>query len=431
MPGLNMFKRLLLLATFWLSASAVSAERLNVMTSYPQPVVAVIQEAFEQAHPEIQLNILWRRPADAQTVLMQSDNTVDVLWMPSVRTFMALKAADKLSPIEWDQQALPIHLGDAAISDPDGYYVAVELAGYGVFYEAEALADAGLAVPQRWQDLMQPEWADKIALPIPSQVGFAPMLIDQLLQAQGWQTGWNQWQQIAANSQLAGSGGPFITESVLHGKALVALTIDFFAATTISNQERGQFIYPEQTAFNPAHIAVMADAQEPEAARQFIDYILSEAGQTVLLHPDLRKLPIRPSVYSKAPQMQNPFATNTHHQYDHQLGLQRREFNAVVFDAAITLPHEKLKQAWQKWHQLQQTADAEQSAALAGIKTILQQWPVTEPDVDDAVLQDCAQRHDAAAKQQNCDAFKAELVNYFDTQYDKALNMLAQLTAQP
>src|SRR5690554_44924 len=174
MPGLNMFKRLLLLATFWLSASVASAEQLNVMTSYPQPVAAVIQEAFEQAHPDIQLNILWRRPADAQTVLMQSDNTVDVLWMPSVRTFMALKAADKLSPIEWDQQALPIHLGDAAISDPDGYYVAVELAGYGVFYEAEALADAGLVAPQRWQDLMQPEWANQVALPIPSQVGVGP-----------------------------------------------------------------------------------------------------------------------------------------------------------------------------------------------------------------------------------------------------------------
>ncbi|ODN66539.1 Phosphoglycerate transport regulatory protein PgtC precursor [Methylophaga muralis] len=419
------------LACLLLFSGVAKAVTLNVMTSYPQPVVMVMQQAFEEAHPDIELNILWRRPHDALSVLLQEESeNVDVIWMPSVRTFLSLKAHGKLAQFKQNRTGLPVLLGDTAISDPQGYFIATEIAGYGLFFEPEKLKQAGLAVPNQWQDLLAAEWQDNIALPIPSEVSFAHMLIDQLLQAEGWQTGWNQWQQIAANSHLMGRGGMFTTEAVLAGQAKVAFTMDFFAASSIANGANGKFIYPKQTAFNPAHVGILSAATQPEAANTFVDFIVSEQGQSLLLHPDLRKLPVRPSVYSQAPKMQNPFAGYIRHQYDYQTGLQRREYNAVVFDAAITLHHDKLKQAWQQWHQLQQNADADQQAALAEIKTVLQQWPVEEPAMDNDVLQDCAQRHDDVKKQQNCEAFKSELAQSFERQYDKALNMLAQLTTK-
>jgi|TARA_R110000851_G_scaffold101783_3_gene218020 phosphoglycerate transport regulatory protein PgtC len=429
-----MIKNLLTCTLAWLLlfSGAAKAVTLNVMTSYPQPVVMVMQQAFEDAHPDIELNILWRRPHDALSLLLQEESAdVDVIWMPSVRTFLSLKAHEKLAQLKINREGLPILLGETAISDPEGYFIATEVAGYGLFFEPEKLKQAGLVVPNQWQDLLAAEWQDNIALPIPSEVSFAHMLIDQLLQAEGWQTGWNQWQQIAANSHLLGSGGMFTTEAVQAGQAKVAFTMDFFAASSIANGSKGQFIYPKQTAFNPAHIGILTSSTETKTANTFVKFIVSEQGQSLLLHPDLRKLPVRPSVYSEAPNMQNPFAGNILHQYDYQTGLQRREFNAVVFDAAITLHHDKLKQAWQQWHQLQQNANADQLAALAEIKTVLQQWPLKEPAMDEAIVQDCAQSHDDDEKQQNCEEFKSELAQSFERQYDKALNMLAQFNAKP
>ena len=429
-----MIKNLLTCTLAWLLlfSGAAKAVTLNVMTSYPQPVVMVMQQAFEDAHPDIELNILWRRPHDALSLLLQEESAdVDVIWMPSVRTFLSLKAHEKLAQLKINREGLPILLGETAISDPEGYFIATEVAGYGLFFEPEKLKQAGLVVPNQWQDLLAAEWQDNIALPIPSEVSFAHMLIDQLLQAEGWQTGWNQWQQIAANSHLLGSGGMFTTEAVQAGQAKVAFTMDFFAASSIANGSKGQFIYPKQTAFNPAHIGILTSSTETKTANTFVKFIVSEQGQSLLLHPDLRKLPVRPSVYSEAPNMQNPFAGNILHQYDYQTGLQRREFNAVVFDAAITLHHDKLKQAWQQWHQLQQNANADQLAALAEIKTVLQQWPLKEPAMDEAIVQDCAQRHDDDEKQQNCEEFKSELAQSFERQYDKALNILAQFNAKP
>lgn len=421
-----------LLISLLLLSGAAKAVTLNVMTSYPQPVVMVMQQAFEDAHPGIELNILWRRPHDALSLLLQEKSSdVDVIWMPSVRTFLSLKAQGKLAKLQQNREGLPILLGETAISDPEGYFLATEVAGYGLFFEPEKLQQAGLATPNQWQDLLTAEWQNNIALPIPSEVSFANMLVDQLLQAEGWKTGWNQWQQIAANSHLLGSGGMFTTEAVLAGQAKVAFTMDFFAASSIANGAKGQFLYPKQTAFNPAHIGILTSSTETQAANTFVKFIVSEQGQSLLLHPDLRKLPVRPSVYSQAPKMQNPFAGNIRHQYDYSLGLQRREFNAVVFDAAITLTHEKLKQAWQQWHQLSQNANTPQQAVLDDIKAVLQQWPANEPERDDAIVQACAQRHDDASKQQQCDAYQAELAHAFAIQYDKALQMLAQLITEP
>ena len=158
--------------------------------------------------------------------------------MPSVRTFLSLKAQGKLAKLQQNREGLPILLGETAISDPEGYFLATEVAGYGLFFEPEKLQQAGLATPNQWQDLLTAEWQNNIALPIPSEVSFANMLVDQLLQAEGWKTGWNQWQQIAANSHLLGSGGMFTTEAVLAGQAKVAFTMDFFAASSILSIRR-------------------------------------------------------------------------------------------------------------------------------------------------------------------------------------------------
>ncbi|GAB6041269.1 hypothetical protein [Endothiovibrio diazotrophicus] len=46
------------------AAGTPAAERLTVMTSYPEAVVSRFEEAFERRHPEIRLQILWRMPHD-------------------------------------------------------------------------------------------------------------------------------------------------------------------------------------------------------------------------------------------------------------------------------------------------------------------------------------------------------------------------------
>lgn len=421
-----MLKRLLMLVTLWLPALTLHAETLTVMTSYPQPVVATFQAAFEDTHPDIQLNILWRRPDDAlKTLLTSNAKGVDVVWMPSIITFSQLAKHHLLTPVDIDLTGLPQAIGNIPISDKKQRYLAFEIAGYGLFVDKKAISQVGLSIPHDWQALTHPDWQGKVALPIPSQLGFAPMMIDQLLQAQGWQQGWTTWQMIAANSQLVGNHSPFITDSVRSGKAMVGLMLDFFAFTTIQNPDRYQFTYPEHTAFSPAHIGITSSTTQPELANTFVSYLLSEQGQTLLLHPDVRRLPVRSALYDTHHLTANPFTLSTTQAYNYEQGRLRRGYVNMVFDAAITDSHDLLVHAWSLLHQLESNpAFRHQAKKLALSRHYLQSWPVPAPVDGSPILQMCAENQ---GKNAQCQQEHQRLSLLFAQHYQHVISQLEQL----
>ena len=376
------------------SLNSFAAETLTVMTSYPEEVVSRFEEAFEKSHPDIQLQILWRRSHDALNYLQQAQsNNVDVYWTPAPENFLKLKTQKQFAPLKLDRTDLPTQLKDSLLADPDGFYTAHETAGYGLFVNPEALKQLGVNEPSTWQDLSNPQLQGKVILPVPSKVGYAPMLTDQLLQHAGWQAGWNTWQAIAANSQLVQQRGNFVTEEVTSGRAAVGLTMDFFAASTIASGGIGKFIYPRQTAFNPAHIAIFAKSQHPQAAQQFVDFILSDAGQTLLFNPAIRKLPVHPSVYTHAPVgYTNPFTLAVSAQYDPNKGIQRFALTNALFDAAITRPHTALIMAAQAIHAASKVVTPLTQAKLDEAKAAFNALPIPELAGDDALVLACKQR---------------------------------------
>lgn len=424
-----MRNKLLLLAALWLPAGiAHAAQTLNVMTSYPQPVVAVFQQAFEEAHPDVHLNILWRRPHDALKTLKETKGQgVDVLWMPSITTFNALRDQHLLKTMHTDLTGLPQTIGAMQISDTEQRYLAFEIAGYGVFMDTEAIAQAQQTVPHSWTDLTQPVWQGAIALPVPSRIGFAPMLIDQLLQAQGWQHGWQIWQKIAANSKLISQNAPFITERVETGEVKIALLMDFFALTSLQDASRYQFIYPQQTAFNPAHIGILAQTQQTQLAQSFVNFMLSEQGQALLLQPDVRRLPVRAALYQTHHLTVNPFKQTATQAYNYQLGSSRRGYISMIFDAAITDSHALLAKAWQLLNALKHSPAANvQIGLLQQIEQQLTSWPVEEPADNAEIVKACRQGPDSNTE---CLLAYQRISDGFRQHYQQIVMQLEKLSA--
>ena len=69
-----------------------------------------------------------------------------------------------------------------------------------------------------------------------------------------------------------------------------------------------KFVYPSVTTIVPANVGIVANAPNKAAAEAFVEFLLSPAGQQVLFDPGIRRLPVNPSVYDKAPAgYPNPF----------------------------------------------------------------------------------------------------------------------------
>lgn len=389
------------------SSQAIAIDKVVVVTSYPQEVVTQFEAAFEQAYPQYRLEILWRQSRDAMRYLHQPHEPVDVYWTPAQRNFATLAKEGAFSRLDIDLNGLPGKIGGFQISDPDGDYVATETAGFGMAYHPGELQKLGLPVPSDWQSLAAPAYNGHVVLPIPSKVGYAPMLVDTMLQGYGWEQGWKVLSQVAANARLADAGATFISDDVGSGRVAVGATIDFFAVSAIANGKPLRFTYPEKVGYSPAHVAIFREATHLEGAKAFAGFVLSEAGQKLLFHPDIRKLPVRPAVYADKPEGYfDPFASARRASYDYDMvaGLARQELVGAMFDALITRHHDALKTMWKTLHEARQKAPND--PRLQAAERHANWLPVTAAQSNERTLQQSftVRDSDATTLEQHWDA---------------------------
>ena len=396
-----------------ISQLACAAEKVVVLSSYPQEVITQFEAAFERAYPQYRLELLWRQSRDAMSYLHQPHSAVDVYWTPAQRNFAVLAKEGAFRKLDIDLSGLPKRIGGFQISDPDGYYVASETAGYGMAYHPAELQRLGLPVPTDWKSLTAPAFSGHVVFPIPSKVGYAPMLVDTLLQGYGWEQGWSVLEQVAANASLADAGATFISDDVGGGRYAVGATMDFFAISAIANGKPLRFTYPEKVGYSPAHVAIFRDAANPDGARAFVSFVLSEQGQKLLFHPDIRKLPVRPAVYAGKPDGYfDPFAAAQLASYDYDLttGLKRQELVGALFDALITRHHAELKAMWSAIHQAEQKAPGDPRLREAKQKA---SWlPLTAEQSNDAALQQAFIKYDSHSEALE-QAWDAEIAKHY------------------
>ncbi|MDR0277506.1 MAG: extracellular solute-binding protein [Paucimonas sp.] len=331
------------------SALAAAPQPVVVLTSYPEEMMSRFEEAFEQANPDYRLQILWRQGFDALPFLRQQDQGgVDVYWAPSPGNFARLARDGGWQPLGVDLTGLPAKIGDTALRDGQARYQATELAGYGFATNPQMLKELGMEPPKDWTDLLDARLRGRIALPDPGRVGFAPVLLDIVLQAYGWERGWALWSEIAGQSRLVSRGGTLVSDEVASGRAAVGLSIDFFVASAVSNGQPVDFVYPAHGGLNPAHIAITREAHHVEGARAFVRFVLSDAGQALLADPDIRKLPVRPSVYAQLPVgYHDPFAAPYRYQ---EASRERLALVTSLFVQWLGQPHERLTALWARVH---------------------------------------------------------------------------------
>ena len=381
-----------LLLSLGCGSAGAEEDKVVVLTSYPQETLSLFETAFEKANPGTRLEIVWRMPRDAMPYLLEPDSHgIDVYWSASARNYSELAGRSMLAALPSDP-ALPQDIGGFPIAEPKLLYRASEIAGYGFTCNRKTLEQRKQPCPKTWAALSDPQLAGRVLLPVPSKVGFAPLMYEILLQRLGWEKGWELIGQVGANATLFVPGGAFITDRVAKGEEDVGVTIDFFAQAAAANGAPLDFVYPDIVGFSPAHVAVLASAPHPQAARKYVDFLLSDAGQRILASPDIRKLPVRPSTYATLDAGYfNPFAEAKKQPVDYDLAAaQRRQaLSSALFDVLITDRQAALRDLWQAIHRAERAAgnDANALAIVKSAREAATWLPVSAAQSQDRNLQ--------------------------------------------
>ena len=320
--------RAALAAAFALTAPAAFAQgiegQLVIVTSFPKDLTAPFAAAFNKHYPGTKVEVQNRNTAAAVTFIRETKaSPPDLMWASAPDAFEVLKKDKLLRAYKPKTPGVAERIGSYPVNDPDGFYAGFAASGYGIMYNTRYLKANNLPAPKEWDDLKQPIYYGHVGISAPSRSGTTHLTVETILQGEGWDKGWASMLEIAGNFAQVSDRSFGVPDAVNSGQYGLGIVIDFFGLSAKASGFPVEFVYPTVTALVPANIGIIANAKNPRAAEAFVEFLLSDEGQEILLDPKIQRLPVKAAIYAKAPaDYPNPFKDAT-------LGA-RVKFNAEV-----------------------------------------------------------------------------------------------------
>ncbi len=387
---------LAMLVTIWIGGPAAAAaieDKLVIVTSYPKDLTGVFKKAFEAKYPGTTVEILQKKTSAGVKYIQETAeaNASDLMWASAPDAFEVLKADGLLAPYPPKATGIPEKIGSYPINDPDGYYIGFAGSGYGIMWNTRYLDRKKIPVPGEWEDLKKPVYHGHVGMSAPSRSGTTHLTVETVLQGDGWEKGWALWKEMAGNFKMVTERSFGVPEGVNSGDFGVGIVIDFFGFSSQATGFPVDFVYPTVTTLVPANIAIVKNAPHAGAAAAFIEYLLSVEGQELLLDPAIRRLPVNPDTYAKAPKdFPNPFkdkSIGAAVKFDVQLSKDRYNIVNSLFDVMVTYRREDLVAAMQAIQAaeaaLEGSTNAEAQALIDEARSLVVAMPISEAEAKD------------------------------------------------
>jgi len=287
-----MFRRFLAAAAATAFASAAFAAdvsgKLVLYTSQPNADAQQTVDAFSAKYPDVEVE--WIR--DGTTKVMAKLRAEfeagapqpDVLLIADMVTMEGLEAEGRLMP----HPDADVSAYDPALMDAEKHYFSTKLITTGIVYNTSAPM-----VPTSYADLLGEDAKDKLAMPSPLTSGAATIHMAAITSHPD--LGWEFYEGLAeqgANPQ-GGNGGTY--KAIAGGEKLYGFVVDFLPIRNKLDGAPVEFVFPEEGVSAVTEpVAILSTAQNPTAAKAFVDFLISPEGQQ--LASDMGYLPAHPAI---------------------------------------------------------------------------------------------------------------------------------------
>ncbi|WP_427024979.1 ABC transporter substrate-binding protein [Aureimonas ureilytica] len=261
------------LSVLALALPAGAAEKITLYTSQPNEDAQATVDAFKAKHPDVEVE--WVREGTTKIMAkLQAEFTAgspqpDVLLIADSVTMEGLKRDDRLMPFpEAKTEGF-----DKALIDKDHTYFSTKLITTGLVGNTQA----GEA-PRAWKDLLKPDMAARTTMPSPLTSGAALVHVATL--AQNPDFGWAYWEALAKGGMTATGGNGAVMKSVAGGEKAYGMVVDYLPIREAAKGSPVGFQFPtEGVSAVTEPVAILKTAKNPEGAKLFVDFLLSEDGQ--------------------------------------------------------------------------------------------------------------------------------------------------------
>ena len=276
-----------LTALLGLVSSAASAEqKLFVYTSMKESMIGDLKTAFVKKHPDVKVDFQSAGAGKLMAKIAAERESgkimADVLWTSEVPDFYQLKAQGILLPyIPQDIKAILNPLPDY-----DGSFTAVRLGTLGIAYNTRLIKEA----PKNWADLQKPAFKGAYGIANPALSGTAYMSVAVLSKAFGWP----YFEALRANGAKMGKGSGQVVDDTASGDLVASLAVDYITLDKVDKGATLALVYPPEMLVIPSPIAIFRNSPNVDAAKKFVDFVLSKDGQLIIANEGT--LPVRSDV---------------------------------------------------------------------------------------------------------------------------------------
>lgn len=260
-----------------MATPAMANTTLTLYTSQPSEDAQATVAAFEKAHPDI--SVKWIRDGTTKLTarlaaeLSAGGTPPDVLLIADSVTMASFKQHHQLEAYVSPEA----RRYDAALYDAQGYYYGTKLITTGIVYHRQAPL-----TPTAWQDLLNPALKHMTALPSPLYSGAA--MIHMATLTHNPQLGWSYYQKLKENGAMPQSGNGAVLSAVSSGSKAYGMVADFMAIREKAKGAPIEFVFPKEGVSAVTEpVAIMKGAPHLEAAKTFVDFVLSPAGQRLVV----------------------------------------------------------------------------------------------------------------------------------------------------
>lgn len=392
------------LITLLLPAPVNAVDRLVVITPHWEGIryeFANGFEAFYQRETGREVAIEWMDVGGSSEVLrfIKSEFKnkpegidVDLLFGGGSDPYLELARVDLLDSYVLPDSVmsrLPESVGGYPLFDKDFKWYGATIAGFGIVYNKHVLNILDLPEPSTWDDLTQPGKFTWIGSADPRKSGSAHMPFEIILQAYGWERGWQIITALGANTRNFANAGSQVPKDVTTGEVAYGMSIDFYAWAQINEVGADMigFSLPDNlTIVNPDAIAMLKGSPNPEVARSFLRFVFSPDGQRLWMMNvgapggptrfQLNRFSVLPDLYDTVDPKNtsvtfNPFEWSSNFVYDAEKGSERWGVLNDLIGTFIIDAHQQLRAEWKK---------AIESETTAEILPALAAMPVTEEE---------------------------------------------------
>ena len=366
------------LAALVLAPLAAAQEKLEIVSPHPQVIEDEFGPAFEayyKAKTGREVSVKWRdmggtsddlRWIKSEFAKRPEGVDVDLFFGGGSDPYVQLKALGVLQPYRTSDQILsriPSDIGGVPLYDAEEFtWYGTAISGFGVIYNKALLKRLGAAEPRTWEDLANPKLFTWVGAGDPRHSGTVHMTYEIILEAYGWRRGWEIIAAMGGNTKTFFQAASDIPRAVASGQVAAGGAIDFYAWTQIeqAGSDKIGFAMPiGLTVINTDSIGILRGAPNPEAAKAFVDFVLSDGQKLWYLKSgapggpkksSLYRMPVDKTLYAEfagqSAVTTNPFAWGKGLEYNAALATARYEAINDLIGAVIIDSHDELVPAW-------------------------------------------------------------------------------------